>query len=127
MLGGMLADAPKREEGRFFAFSERAFALAALAAALLSIVAAVVAWPLHHLAAIAIAVVIPPTATGVELDVSVPLPSAPLLLSPQQSTLPPERRAQVWSWPAAMAMAVVIPVTATGIVLPVVVPLPSSP
>uniref|UniRef100_E6Q5D6 Diguanylate cyclase n=1 Tax=mine drainage metagenome TaxID=410659 RepID=E6Q5D6_9ZZZZ len=56
MLGGMLlAEAPKREEGRFFAFSARAFGLAAFAAALVSAVATIVAWPLHHLAAIAIA------------------------------------------------------------------------
>lgn len=57
MLGGMLvAEAPKREEGRFFAFSSRAFGLAAFAATLLSAVATVVAWPLHHTAALAIAV-----------------------------------------------------------------------
>uniref|UniRef100_E6PIP0 Diguanylate cyclase n=1 Tax=mine drainage metagenome TaxID=410659 RepID=E6PIP0_9ZZZZ len=57
MLGRMLlAEAPKREEGRFFTFSARAFGLAAFAAALFSVVAAAVVWPLHHLAAIVIAV-----------------------------------------------------------------------
>jgi|GEM_PF-1661329 len=57
MLGWMLpAAAPQREEGRFFAFSARAFGFSAIAAALLSVVAAAIAWPLHHLAAIAISV-----------------------------------------------------------------------
>ncbi len=55
MLGGMLQpEAPNREERRFFAFSSRAFGLAAFATGLFSTVAAVVAWPLHHLAALAI-------------------------------------------------------------------------
>ena len=55
MHGGVLvADAPEREEGRFLAFSARAFALAALATLLLSLAAAFVAWPLHPLAALAI-------------------------------------------------------------------------
>ena len=57
MLGEMHgADAPEREEGRFFAFSARAFALAAVAALLFSLAAGFVAWPLHPLAAMAIGV-----------------------------------------------------------------------
>ncbi len=54
MLGGMLLpEAPKREEGRFFAFSSRAFGLAAFATVLFSAAAALVAWPLHHIASLA--------------------------------------------------------------------------
>ncbi len=57
MLGEMLvADAPEQEEGRFFAFSARAFALAAVATLLFSVAAGFVAWPLHPLAALAIVV-----------------------------------------------------------------------
>ncbi|MGC8486540.1 MAG: hypothetical protein ACP5O6_13055, partial [Candidatus Baltobacteraceae bacterium] len=52
----LVADAPEREEGRFFAFSARAFALAALATMLFSLAAGFVAWPLHPLAALAIVI-----------------------------------------------------------------------
>ena len=45
----------------------------------------------------AVASVIPVTVTGVEELVVVPLPSCPVPLSPQQLTVPPPERAQVWS------------------------------
>ena len=68
------------------------------------------------------------TATGVELQsevplkqvsgpVSVPSPSCPKSLSPQQSTPPLASTAQVWSPPAAIAVAFVMPLTATGVTL----------
>ncbi len=63
-LGGLVrmleempvVDTPKGEEGRFFAFSARAFLLAAVATLLFSVAAGFVAWPLHPLAALAIVV-----------------------------------------------------------------------
>jgi hypothetical protein len=74
-----------------------------------------------------VAVVMPMTATGVELSVVVPSPSSPKALRPQQLTEPPVRRAHVSLPPAEIAVAVVMPLTATGVELFVVVPLPSSP
>src|SRR5450759_4822627 len=78
-------------------------------------------------AAIAVALVIPLTVTGIELYPAVPFPSSPEALEPQHLTVPPARTAQLWYQPAATAVAVVIPLTATGIELVVVVPFPSSP
>ena len=69
----------------------------------------------------------PLTATGVERSVVVPLPSSDKALTPQHSTVPPERRAQVSKTPALTAVAFVMPLTETGVGLPISVPLPSSP
>jgi hypothetical protein len=49
-----------------------------------------------------------------------------LLLYPQQSIVPPERRAHEWR-PAVIWVASLIPVTLTGVDEPVVVPFPSCP
>src|SRR5450631_3795893 len=90
-------------------------------------------------AAIAVALVIPLTCTGVALQkppqsgpVVVPFPSR--ALAPQQSIWPVLRSAQTWSSPAAVAVAFVMPLTCTGVALqeppqsgPVVVPFPSCP
>src|SRR5664280_2453029 len=76
------------------------------------------------------ALVIPLTATGVELSVVVPSPSWPYPFQPQQATPPPASRAQVSLEPAVIAVAVVIPLTATGVELVTPrpdIPLPSSP
>src|ERR1700733_13963967 len=69
----------------------------------------------------------PLTATGVDESVVVPFPSSPYVLSPQQSTVPPVRRAQAWTSPPAMAVVLVRPLTGTGVPESVVVPFPSWP
>lgn len=47
------------------------------------------------------------SATGLVRPVVVPLPSWPLVLRPQQRTVPPERRAQVELPPALIALTLV--------------------
>src|SRR5438552_1978386 len=75
------------------------------------------------------ALLMPCTATGVELDWRHerdapppfgvgPSPSWPLPLSPQQSIAPPESKAQAWVLPTLTAFAPVMPFTATGVGLP---------
>jgi hypothetical protein len=75
----------------------------------------------------AVAIVTPDTASGIDELVVVPFPSCPLEFSPQHWTPPPESNAQAKSAPAATADAPVIPDTITGVVELVVVPLPSCP
>lgn len=67
-----------------------------------------------------------PTAVGVVELVVVPLPSCPLELSPQHSTVPEVEIAQVLDPPAVTKLAV-IPESLTGVVLVVVVPSPNFP
>ena len=62
----------------------------------------------------AVALVIPLTATGLTLAVVEPSPNAPSGFAPQQSTLPPRITAHVSTSPAESAIAFVMPVTATG-------------
>ena len=57
----------------------------------------------------------PLTLTGVEESVLVPSPSWPDWLSPQHLTVPPARRAQVWSLPAEIWVTPVRPLTLTGV------------
>src|SRR5262245_61217355 len=68
-----------------------------------------------------------PTATGVGLEVVVPLPSWPLPLAPQHETVLSVRRAQANALPADTQLAPVSPDTVTGEVLFVVDPSPSWP
>src|SRR5262249_34212591 len=77
--------------------------------------------------AIALAPVIPDTATGTVLSAVDALPSCPLPFRPQQNIGPPWTSTQVWLPPAESCSAAPIPETVTGTVLVVVVPLPSSP
>src|SRR5580700_5875010 len=75
-------------------------------------------------------VVKPPTVTGVVLidgEPTVPVPSSPTELSPQQSTWPVDRPAQTVLSLAPMDTTLLSPLTGTGTSLSVVVPLPSSP
>jgi hypothetical protein len=72
-----------------------------------------------------VAVVIPVTATGAVLLISVLSPSPPELLLPQHLIEPLLKSAQEWKSPTAIAVADEIPVTVTGIELLVVEPLPS--
>jgi hypothetical protein len=70
------------------------------------------------------------TATGVADWLVLPLPSAPLVLSPQHLTVPAVSSAQVWNCPpttAAAPLAELIVVANTGVVELVVLPLPSWP
>lgn len=64
---------------------------------------------------IAVAVVIPLTASGA------------ILPSPQHCTVPLLRTAQDWLPPAAIAVAVVMPLTGTGVEESILVPFPSWP
>ena len=65
--------------------------------------------------------------TGVLLEVVVPSPSCPRLLSPQQLTEPSRPTAQVWPTPAETATAAVRPTTLTGALAKSIVPSPSWP
>jgi hypothetical protein len=78
-------------------------------------------------AAIVVASLIPVTGTGAVELVVVPLPSSPLVLSPQQRTMPSASLAQVWSHSALTAVALVMSVTGTGTYENLVVPSPSCP
>jgi hypothetical protein len=77
-------------------------------------------------AAMALALEIPATVTGVDEDfVTAVLPSWPSLLLPQHLIVPSARRAQVCVPPTAMAVAVEIPKAATGVDESLFVPSPS--
>ena len=76
-------------------------------------------------AAIAVAVVMPLTATEVTGSVVVPSPSSPELFLPTHLTVPTKRPTQVMWAPAEIAVAVVMPVITTGIEELFMVPSPS--
>ncbi len=69
----------------------------------------------------------PPTATGTEESVVVPLPRSPKELSPQQLTDPVVSNAQVWVSPAETEVTPARPLTTVGTEELMVVPLPNSP
>src|SRR5438445_138911 len=65
--------------------------------------------------------------TGVLAARLLPLPSWPMLLSPQVQTVPSLRSATLWTVPAATAVIPPRYATCTGVVDCVVLPLPSWP
>jgi hypothetical protein len=71
----------------------------------------------------------PPTIATQQVSgpVVVPIPSSPILLSPQHCTVPPDNSAQPAISPTQTAVAPASPLTATGVAGLFVVPLPSSP
>src|SRR5436309_801426 len=69
----------------------------------------------------------PPTTTGVDASVMVPLPNWPLALAPQHLAVPFANTAHVWSPPAVITTAVTSPLTTTCVDESVRVPLPNWP